>query len=265
MTVPVEEQEDVITEDEHSPEENVISFKRSHLYAALLPLAFVVGLSVGFLFWGRDSAPPSNIAEQKPATEVVQVVDSEQETAPTQQSVKRYDVPEDDDPVFGPDDAPITIIEFSDYECPYCQRWHQEVFLKIIEEYPDQVRIVYRDFPLESIHPNATPAAESANCAAEQDAFWPYHELLFSGNPLNKQAYLNYAEELDLNVEDFESCLDSGRYREEVQADYQFAASMGVRSTPTFFLNGLPIVGAQPYDVFKEIIDKELAGEIPGK
>ena len=75
MTVPVEEQEDVITEDEHSPEENVISFKRSHLYAALLPLAFVVGLSVGFLFWGRDSAPPSNIAEQKPATEVVQVVD----------------------------------------------------------------------------------------------------------------------------------------------------------------------------------------------
>ena len=114
-----------------------------------------------------------------------------------------------------------------------------------------------------SLHPNAISAAESANCAAEQDAFWEYHNRLFNGGAFSKQSYLEYAQKLALDLDEFESCLDSGRYREEIQLDYQFAASLGVRSTPTFFLNGLPIVGAQPYDVFKSIIDRELAGEIP--
>ena len=243
-------------------EEKTISFKRTHLYATLLPLAFVAGLSVGFLFWGRDARTPKTEENMAP-TSVSQAADPAQETTPTQQAVKRYEIPEDDDPTIGPNDAPITIIEFSDYQCGYCQRWHKDVFPRILEDFPDQVRIIYRDFPLASIHPNAIPAAESANCAAEQDAFWDYHDRLFSGSELNKEMYLQFAKDLKLDLDKFETCLDSGRYREEVELDYQFASSIGIQSTPTFFLNGLPIIGAQPYDVFKKIIDSELAGEIP--
>jgi len=173
-------------------------------------------------------------------------------------------VPEDDDPVLGSSNAPITIIEFSDFECPYCRRWHTEVFDRIREDYPDQVRFVYRDFPLKSIHPNAVPAAEAANCANEQDAFWEFSEKLYSGAyALSDDTYLAVAGELGLDLEAFEECYTSGRYADEVEADYQYAGNLGVRSTPTFFLNGLPIVGAQPYEVFKDVIDKELAGEIP--
>jgi len=246
-------------------EENTITFKRSHLYAVLLPLAFVVGLSVGYIFWGR--APGTEVAQE--ATPQANVPQSTAETNPQtsateQQEVQRYDVPEDDDPSIGPDNAEITIIEFSDFECPYCQRWHNEVFDRILEDYPDQVRIVYRDFPLKSIHPNATPAAEAANCAREQDAFWDYSKQLYSGKyELSPENYLLIADGLELDTEAFQECFDSGRYADEVEADYQYAGNLGVRSTPTFFLNGLPIVGAQPYEVFQDIIERELAGEIP--
>lgn len=234
-------------------------FKRSHLYAVLLPLTFVLGLSVGYLFWGRDTGRPP-AAPQAAAPQAAQAP----QAAAGGQEVRRYDVPMDDDPAIGPQDAPITLIEFSDYECPYCSRWHEQVYTRLRQEYPDTVRIVFRDFPLTSIHPNAVPAAEAANCANEQDAFWDFHEKLFSGEyGLGEEAYMQYAEDLELDVEEFQSCLESGRYNDEVMADYQYAADLGVRSTPTFFLNGIPLVGAQPYEMFKEVIEKELAGEIP--
>jgi protein-disulfide isomerase len=176
----------------------------------------------------------------------------------------RYEIPIDDDPMIGPEDAPITIVEFSDYECPYCQRWHTEVFEQLLETYPNEVRLVYRDFPLTSIHPNAIPAAIAANCAREQDAFWDYHDKLFGMElGLNTEAYQEYASQLDFDTEEFNECLDSGRYEEEVQADFDFAANLGVRSTPTFFINGIAVVGAQPFEVFQQVIEQELAGEIP--
>jgi protein-disulfide isomerase len=174
-------------------------------------------------------------------------------------------VPIDDDPIFGPEDAPITIIEFSDYECPYCRRWHQEVLPLLIEEYPDQVRLVYRDFPLTSIHSNAIPAAVAANCAGEQEAeaYWAYSERLFSMDlGLGAEAYQEYAEEIGLDTDAFAECLESNRYEDEVLADFEFASQLGIRSTPTFFINGIALVGAQPYDVFKQVIDQELAGEL---
>jgi protein-disulfide isomerase len=225
-------------------------FKRSHVYSALLPLAFVVGLAVGYLFWGRTTE------------EVVQVVAAPESTQPRE--VRRYDVTEDDDPVFGPEDAPITIIEFSDYECPYCRKWHIEVWPRLLEAYPDQIRLVYRDFPLTNIHENATPAASAANCAREQDRFWEFNEMLFSmENALNRSGYQAYAEELELDMVAFTECLDSGRHNDEVMADFEYAANLGVSSTPTFFVNGIPVVGAQPFDNFSQLIDQELAGEIP--
>lgn len=212
----------------------------------LMPVVFALGLGSGYLIWGQGNDAGAAAAGG---------------SAP--QEVRRYDVPLDDDPSIGPSNAPITIIEFSDYECPFCRRWHNEVYLRLREEYGDKIRFVYRDFPLTSIHPNALPAAEAANCANEQNVFWEFHDLLFNGTSLGESIYLQYAQQLGLDMEKFQACLDSGRYSQEVQADFQYAASLGVRSTPTFFLNGIPIVGAQPYEIFKQVIDRELAGEIP--
>jgi protein-disulfide isomerase len=225
-------------------------FKRSHVYAVLLPLAFVTGLAAGFLLWGRSTL------------QVAQVVTVPEATQPRE--VRRYDVPEDDDPVLGPEDAPITIIEFSDYECPYCRKWHLEVWPLLQEAYPDQIRLVYRDFPLTNIHPNATPAASAANCAREQGFFWEFNEKLFSMEyPLNPSGYQAYAQELALDMTAFNECLDSGRFNDEVMADFEYASNLGVSSTPTFFVNGIPVVGAQPFEAFSQLIDQELAGEIP--
>ena len=255
-----EELEDVQIE----PEISTLTFKRSHVYAALLPLAFVVGLAVGYIFWGRSTpaAPESTTANTEQAQAAEAQTESQAQAAP--QEVQRYDVPEDDDPVYGPDEAPITIIEFSDFECPYCRRWHLEVWPQIEATYGDQIRLVYRDFPLTSIHPNATPAAAAANCAGEQGSYWEYNQLLFSMElGLDKNAYEQYAANLGLDMDAFNACLDSGRQNDEIMADYEYAANLGVRSTPTFFVNGIPLVGAQPFEVFQQVIDQELAGEIP--
>ena len=243
---------------------DVMVFKRGHVYAALLPLAFVAGLAFGYLFWGRDATPMTGDPVQKvdrevpPSTE--EVVAQNEQT----QEVRRYEVSEDDDPVYGPDTAKITIIEFSDFECPFCRRWHTEVWPQLKAEYPDEVRLVYRDFPLTNIHPNATPAASAANCAADQELYWEYNDLLYSGRQnLNKTGFLAYADELGMDIEVFTECIESGRYNSEVMADFEYAANLGVSSTPTFFVNGIPIVGAQPFEVFSQLIEKELAGEIP--
>jgi protein-disulfide isomerase len=259
-------------------------------YYTLIPLAFILGLAAGYLTWGRpfnsaastsaanlpaetqesaqpespQAAPSQDSSGQDAAQQAAAQQAAGQEDAGQNQQVIRYDVPIDDDPVLGPDDAPITLIEFSDYECPYCRRWHLEVFPRLLENYSDKIRFVYRDFPLTSIHPNAVPAAEAANCAHEQDMFWEFNEALFSMRlGLNQDAYLAYAEELELDLEAFSECVSSGRHQAEVLADLQWASNLGVRSTPTFFLNGIALVGAQPYELFQEVIEKELAGEIP--
>ncbi|MCJ7701577.1 MAG: DsbA family protein [Anaerolineales bacterium] len=233
---------------------DTLTFKRAHLYAVLLPLAFVAGLALGFVFWGRAVA-------EVPQTAVRPTVEPS-DTQP--QEITRYNILEDDDPVFGPEDAPITIIEFSDFECPYCRKWHLEVWPRLLEAYPDQIRLVYRDFPLTNIHANATPAASAANCAGEQGEYWAFNDLLFSMRlDLNKTSYHDYADELGLDVEAFDQCLESGRHNAEVMADLEYAANLGISSTPTFFVNGIPVVGAQPFEVFSQLISKELAGEIP--
>jgi protein-disulfide isomerase len=233
---------------------------RSQLTLAIIPVAFLLGVLAGYLYWGRGPGASAAITHAISATATAQ----QGQVAAQEQQVTRYDVPVDDDPVLGPNDAAITIIEFSDYECPYCRSWHTETFARLMDTFPNQIRFVFRDFPLSSIHPNAAPAAEAANCAGEQGKYWGFNELLFSGKyELGSQAYTQYAGELGLDGTSFEECVSSGRYQDEVQADLDWAANLGVRSTPTFFINGIPLVGAQPYEVFKQVIEKELAGEIP--
>lgn len=224
----------------HPPD--VLRFRRSHVYAALLPLTFVVGLATGFLFWGRDgAAPPTPAAAAQPQ-------------APT-----RLEVSVDDDPALGPADAPITIIEFSDFNCPYCEKWHVETFQPLMAAYPDQIRFVYRDFPITSAE--SLLAAQAAQCAGDQDAFWPFHDSLLSGGmPLGREAYEQYALRLGLDAQALLACLDSEKYRAEVESDARYAAGLGASGTPTFFINGLPLVGAQPLAQFQAIIDQELEG-----
>jgi protein-disulfide isomerase len=221
---------------------DVLRFRRSHVYAALLPLTFVVGLATGFLFWGRETqSPPAPVP------------------AAAAQAPTRLEVSVDDDPSLGPADAPITIVEFSDFNCPYCGKWHVETFQPLLAAYPGQIRFVYRDFPITSAE--SLVAAQAAHCADDQDAYWAFHDALLSGElDLGRQAYEEYATRLGLNVEALLACIDSEKYRDEVEADARYAASLGASGTPTFFINGLPLVGAQPLAQFQAIIDKELEG-----
>jgi protein-disulfide isomerase len=238
--------------------ENTITFKRSHLYAVMLPLAFVLGLSVGFLFWGR------NQPELQAAPAPVAVAQDGQVAAPTQQTFRRYDVPTGDNPILGPADAPITIIEFSDYQCPYCRKWDLEAWPQIQAAYPGKIRLVYRDFPLYSIHPESEAAAIAAWCAGDQQKYWEFHDLLFSDQlPLGQDSYVKYAAQVKLNVDQFTECITAQKFKDNVSSNYSYASNLGVNSTPTFFVNGIPMVGAQPYEAFKDLIDKELAGKIP--
>lgn len=257
----------LLPETQNPVDNGSFSSKVSRITLFLLPVVFSLGLGVGYLIWGRGAAPvvaavnstatpaAENVAPQAAAPGAADP------TAPP--SVRRYDVPVDDDPYLGPENAAITLIEFSDYECPFCTRWHSEVFEPLMEKYPDQVRFVYRDFPLPS-HPNAIPAAEAANCAQEQGAFWEFHNQLFqTGQGLNASLYQDIASGLGLDMEQFKQCVEKRTYQAEVDADFQYAANLGVSSTPTFFLNGIPIVGAQPFEFFDEVVRRELAGEIP--
>jgi protein-disulfide isomerase len=169
----------------------------------------------------------------------------------------------DDDPVLGDPNAPVTIVSFEDYQCPFCGRAFQQTFPQLKSEYVDtgKAKIVFRDFPL-SFHPEAQPAAEASECADEQGKFWEYHDALFNNqNLLGASYYAQLAGDLGLDVDQFTQCMDSGKYRQEVQADFAYGSQVGVSGTPTFFINGIKLVGAQPYEAFKQVIEAELAGQ----
>ena len=238
--------------------EDTVTFKRSHFYSVFVVLAFTAGILVGYVAWGTGTAGETAQTASQPNGPVVEAPFATQEP-----QYVRYDVPSEGAYALGPEDAPITLIEFSDFQCPFCRRWHKEVYEPLLAAYPGKIRIVYRNLPLTSIHPDAFAAAEAAMCAGEQDAFWPYHEKLFSSETLGSEIYTQYAQELSLDMTAFEACMTEHKYQEAIQTDSNFAIDMGIRSTPTFFINGLAVVGAQPLDVFKQVIDKELAGEIP--
>lgn len=223
--------------------------KRSHFWALVAPLTFVLGLAAGFLLWGRTPATVGSTAAQDQTGAGAQLAD-----------IQRYEVPIDaDDPVFGPADAPVTIVEFADFQCPYCTRYFEQTHPLILEQYGDQVRFVFKNYPLRTIHPEAEAAAQAAECAQEQGKFWEYHDLLFGGTlGLSREAYAGYADQLDLDTDALLACLDEGRYAQAVQADYELGQQLGVSSTPTFFINGIAMVGAYPISAFQTVIDFEL-------
>ncbi len=257
-STPIIEEEEVI----ETIDDDSITFKKSHFYSVLVVLAFAVGILVGYVAWGRDTivtvaAPAAAPAANQPSGAVVEA------PQPTQSPYTRYDVPTEGYPSIGPDDAPITIVEFSDFQCPFCRRFHDETYQALLDAYPGQIRFVYRNLPLTQIHPAAMPSAIASLCANDQDAYWDYHAKLFSSDTLDEATYIQYATDLGLDVETFTACLTDGSHDAFIQEDMNFALDLGVQSTPTFFVNGLAIVGAQPLTSFQQLIDKELAGEIP--
>jgi len=174
----------------------------------------------------------------------------------------RQNIDLDDDPVLGDPKAPVTIVSFEDYQCPFCKRSFDQTFPLLKKEYIDtgKVKYVYRDFPL-SFHPQAQAAAEAGECADDQGKFWEYHDALFQNQQsLSSALYSQLAGQLGLDVEEFDQCLQSGKFTQEVQNDFAYGSSVGVSGTPTFFINGIKLVGAQPYQAFKQVIDAELAG-----
>lgn len=170
----------------------------------------------------------------------------------------------EDSPMLGSASAQVTIVEFTDYECPFCQKHFLQTYPLIKSNYVDtgKVKYVLMDFPL-SFHPSAQKAAEAAHCARDQggdEAYFEMHDLLFENQQsLNSASYLAWAGQLGLNTEQFSDCLNTGKHAAKVQASLQYGTSLGVSGTPGFFINGVPVSGAQPYNVFQQIIEQELA------
>jgi protein-disulfide isomerase len=162
-------------------------------------------------------------------------------------------------PARGPAGAPVTIVEFEDFQCPFCKQAQATLDL-VLATYRDKVRMVHRDFPLQPLHPASWKSHEAARCAEEQGKFWQYRDLLYRNKPAaGLEVLSNYASQLGLNVADFSKCLDSGKFKAAVQKDEDEGERLGVQGTPAFFINGRLFSGAQPASAFARIIDEELS------
>jgi protein-disulfide isomerase len=174
----------------------------------------------------------------------------------------------DDDPQLGKADAKVTIIEFGDYQCPLCRAFWRDTLPRIKKEYVDtgRVRIVFRDFPIQDIHPEATVTAMAAECAEDQGKYWEFHDKAFREQDRRGRDVVRYrvadvkrwATEIGLEAAAFNECLDSERHKAEVQKDYKDGADIGMNGTPVFFINGRALVGAHPFATFQKIIEEEL-------
>jgi protein-disulfide isomerase len=166
---------------------------------------------------------------------------------------------ETSDPSLGRTSAPITLIEFSDFQCPFCQRV-APTLKKLRDTYGDKVRIVWKDFPLTQIHPQAFKAGEAAHCAGDQGKYWEYHDRLFANQQqLQPDDLKKHATELGLDPAAFNACLDTSKYGERVRDGVAQGQRLGVNSTPTIYINGRMLSGAQPYETFVSVIDEELS------
>jgi protein-disulfide isomerase len=162
------------------------------------------------------------------------------------------------DPVQGPETALVTVEEYSDFQCPFCNRV-TPTLKRLRETYGDQIRIVWKDFPIASIHPQAQQAAEAAHCAGDQDSYWEYHDRIFANqSALDVDDLKEHAVAIGIDADLFDGCLDSGRHADRVREGIEGGVALGVDSTPTLFVNGRRVAGAQPYEVFESLVEDEL-------
>jgi len=275
-TMQSEEKE---TEVKPSPQNNDGFKIKKSTFGGILA-GVIVAIAVSTFFGGFFLGTLQDSDYVKKADLEALVMELEKNTVPTQGNVALttpaiVKVSVDDDPVKGDSDAPITIVEFSDFQCPFCQRWWQNTLPQIEENYisTGKVKFVYRDFPLDSLHPQARTAHIASECADEQGKFWEYHDVLFSEQSqwnklelsLLAETFTQMASDLGLEESKFQSCLGSVSIAQEVNKDYTDARNLGATGTPTFFVGNekdgfTKLVGAQPYSAFQTVFDKLLAG-----
>lgn len=252
---------------------NRISPQPSTTPALLMTAAIFFGLGfvLATLIFGMNSDNVSDedlqVAVDKRLTEMAPTAPPTATPVPIEVLLTNYS------PTLGPVDAPITIVEFSDYLCPYCANFHEQTFRPLLEHYGDLVRVVYREYPV--IGTDLTEIiALSALCVNEQGMYWEYSDLLWPNQSnlrtdlltpdqtaINEDSTIlaEYAESIDVDMEAYNTCVAEGRYNDEVQADLQAGYGFDINGTPTFYINGKEIVGAQPIELFLDEIDTQLA------
>jgi len=226
-----------------------ITIRKDSLWKyATIVLAVVVVIGAFFFFTSNGTSPTGGAIRDIPSDNSPGVAE-------------RVEVDIGNAPVLGDKNAPVTIVEFSDYQCPYCERHFTQTYPQLKANYVDtgKAKIVFMDFPL-SFHPEAQKAAEAARCAGEQGKYWEMHDKLFENQAtLSPENEKKWARELGIDGAKFDTCLNSGKYTKAVQDDLNYGASLGIQGTPGFFVNGILVNGAQPFSAFKAVIDAELA------
>ncbi len=226
-------------------------------------LVSTILLSISIVYAGNTmsiNTDPETGNIQQIGQEAPQQAPSQEQLPPPQPGAVQ--VSEDDDAFLGNANAPVKIVEFSDYQCPFCARFYSNTLPSLKKNFIEtgKVKFVYRDFPL-GFHQEAQPSAEAAECAGEQGKYWEMHDKIFENQQsMSTSSYKQWAADIGLNTEQFNSCLDSGKYASEVQKDFSDGQAAGVSGTPTFFINGKKVVGAQPYEAFEQVINQELGG-----
>jgi protein-disulfide isomerase len=251
-----------------------ISVKKSTFNGLVVGLIILVGVAAFFAGSYTSNFNSEQISEEDLDKALAKLeLKLLQNKLPTQQPSEPVKISIDDDPIIGNPDAPITIVEFSDFQCPFCARFNAQTLPSIMEEYIDQgkVKLVFRDFPIQSIHPNALPASVAAECANEQGKFKEMHDILFEKqNEWNKVStddalsfFSQYATSMQLDQNTFDTCLTSGKYIPEIRNDLDDGREYGVSGTPGFFVGNdeigyVELKGAQPFESFKKVIDAQL-------
>ena len=260
--------------DKPSESESKVIVKKSTFNSIIIGIIVIVAIAA-FFAGSYTTSLNSNQLTQEDLDQAMAKLELKllQNRLPTEQAMPPAKISADNDPIIGDPDAPITIIEFSDFQCPFCARFHVQTLPSIYEEYIEQgkVKLVFRDFPIQNIHPNALPAAVAAECANEQEKFKEMHDILFETqsewNKMETVAVLSlfsqYASDIQIDQEKFESCIASGKYIEEIRKDLEDGRDYGVSGTPGFFIGNdeigyVELKGAQPFESFKKIIDAQL-------
>jgi len=243
------------------------------MVAAIAVATFFGGYAIGTM----DTNSSVTVEELEKIISDMEIKTSQPSQVPTQQPTQRgtpiYEISIDDDPVKGDPNAQLTIIEFSDFQCPFCSRFYSQTLPLLEENYIDtgKVKLVFKDLPLDRLHPNARATHIAAECANEQGKFWEYHDILFekqpqwqSLSPSNLDSTLtNFAAGLGMQSTEFQACMESQEIADEVNDDTLEAASYGTTGTPTFFIGNekdgfTKLVGAQPFAAFKTMIDSKI-------
>ncbi len=242
---------------------DVIVISQTTLYVFLTALVFfAAGFGVAWMVFSSNGNSTANAASTAAAQAVTTAIAQLVAAQPTATLIPRQDVKfAPDSSSWGPADAKVTIVEYSDFQCPYCEDFFQHTYPQIKQNYSDKIRFVFQYFPLTEIHPDADEAANAAACAKEQNKFWEYHDELFNNqSDLSPTALVKYAQAVKIgDLNQFSSCLDAKKYESTIQSQIQAGSGYFVSGTPTFFVNGNILIGAQPYAAFKQMIDAALA------